>query len=60
MKCEVIKETVSARKDQHSLPWDLNPDERPFSALRGGQEEEEEGVKPEEVLDSLIIVSVSE
>ena len=31
VKCEVIKETVSARKDQSSLPWDLNP--RPLTLI---------------------------
>ena len=31
VKCEVIKETVSARKDQLSLPWDLNP--RPLTLM---------------------------
>ena len=31
VKCEVIKETVSARKDQCSLPWDLNP--RPWTFM---------------------------
>ena len=31
VKCEVIKKTVSARKDQRSLPWDLNP--RPLTLM---------------------------
>ena len=31
VKCEVIKETVSVRKDQRSLPQDLNP--RPLTLM---------------------------
>ena len=31
VKCEVIKETVSARKDRRSLPWDLN--RRPLTLM---------------------------